>query len=91
LARRFRRRPDRPGIVTRSSPRSLHLISFCPQPLSPKLPQVMIQMLVYQHRPFHRGQRPEKEVLVLRKAFVFFGGRSSSSDIRRSFDFGFSR
>src|SRR5437899_895560 len=34
--------------------------------LNPKLPQMMVQMLIHQRRPFHRSQRPEKEVRMLR-------------------------
>ena len=34
--------------------------------LNPKLPQMVIQMLIHQRRPFHRSQRPEKEVRMLR-------------------------
>jgi hypothetical protein len=34
--------------------------------LDPKLPKMMVQMLVHQDRPFHRSQRPEKEVRMLR-------------------------
>ena len=34
--------------------------------LNPKLPQVMVQMLIHQRRPFHRSQRPEKKVRMLR-------------------------
>src|SRR6266851_7449550 len=34
--------------------------------LSPKLPQMMVQMLIHQRRPFLRSQRPEKEVRMPR-------------------------
>ena len=34
--------------------------------LNPKLPHMMVQMLIHQRRPFHRSQRPEKEVRMLR-------------------------
>ena len=34
--------------------------------LNPKLPKMMVQMLIHQRRPFHRSQRPEKEVRMLR-------------------------
>src|SRR6266852_202362 len=34
--------------------------------LNPKLPQMMVQMLIHQRRPFLRSQRPEKEVRMLR-------------------------
>jgi hypothetical protein len=34
--------------------------------LNPKLPQMMVQMLIHQCRPFDRSERPEKEVRMLR-------------------------
>ncbi len=34
--------------------------------LNPKLPKMMVQMLIHQRRPFLRSQRPEKEVRMLR-------------------------
>src|SRR6266403_5007111 len=34
--------------------------------LNPKLPKMMVQMLIHQRRPFLRSQRPEKEVRMPR-------------------------
>jgi len=33
--------------------------------LNPKLPQMMVEVLVHQRRPFDRSERPEKEVRML--------------------------
>src|SRR5882757_1311988 len=33
--------------------------------LNPKLAHVMVEMLIHQGRPFHRSERPEKEMWVL--------------------------
>jgi hypothetical protein len=39
--------PGREAIPRRSEPSPA---------LNPKLPQMMVQMLIHQHRPFHRSQ-----------------------------------
>src|SRR5258707_132760 len=36
--------------------------SRSPRALSPKLPEMVVQMLIHQRRPFYRSQRAEKEV-----------------------------